>query len=260
MNMGLPDPIANRRILLHLLGAAGLAFPGVANAKLYDKMDKLLKIDDLDQFNTDSADSLFFNDAWADDFQPLFSNLRNFQKGVGKLPDVQETKNGYEIRVEAPGVKKEDLKVELVGKRSLVVSASSSTSAEKAGQDDPKSTRQESSSFRLWNQVAIPLDADTSRIKLKYDNGLLIVGIPRFGAVQAAEKSEQNAKSDSNKEVTARADPKAETERELEERMAKIQQLMQDLESEKKSALVAKQKLERAKRERAQERIQLELD
>jgi len=219
----------NRRMLAHVLGA-GLAFPMVANAKFYDK---LAKLNDLDPMDETSIDKFFSEDVLGEDMRPFFSNFRSM-RGLGNLPNVQRTDTGYDIKIEAPGIKKEDLKVELVGKSSLVVSANVE---EKGSGGDTGS-----SSFQLWNEVDIPRDADTSKLKTKYDNGLLTVSIPLTGTDKSVGVDDSVQ--------TARVDAKSShLEQELKQRLSKIDELRNELERERQAAREAKERLGQAKRE-----------
>eukprot|EP00961_Rhodomonas_salina_P041608 560146-Rhodomonas_salina.1 len=54
-----PNGRLKRRMMAHLLGAAGMAWPALANARLYDKLSKL---DTLDPMDFNSIDSFFSDD------------------------------------------------------------------------------------------------------------------------------------------------------------------------------------------------------
>jgi len=230
-----------------------MAWPALANARLYDKLSKL---DTLDPMDFNSIDSFFSDDVWGEEYSPLLSKLRSF-RGAGNLPEISKTDTGYEIRIEAPGIPKENLKVELIGKRSLVVSAN--VEKKSSPTDDGKPPGQpgrssESESLQLWNQVDIPRDADASKLKTKYENGLLTVSVPRYEAASSP-------KEDTGVQ-TAKIDPKSqELEQEVKERLSKIEELRAELEKERTRAMEARQQLEKERRERERrvDRKQIEI-
>lgn len=107
-------------------------------------------------------------------FNPCFEDFWNSQPGEVEcniLPrtDILEGKDNYVIYAEMPGVSKEDFKVE-VENDVLTISGKKSVRAKGEDEQQYRSERQCGSyrrSFRLGNEI------DTSKIKAKYENGVL---------------------------------------------------------------------------------------
>ena len=117
-----------------------------------------------------------------DDFfnRDLFNwNASNFSDTNTTVPavNIRETNDNYEVEVAAPGMNKEDFKVELDGNMLTI-------SSEKQRQDEDKQEgrfyRREFSyqsfqrTFNLKKEVV-----DIDKIEAKYENGLLHLVIPK---------------------------------------------------------------------------------
>lgn len=103
-------------------------------------------------------------------FGHLFSNLGEVFPGVSgdKLAvDVHEDKDNYFASFEVPGVKKEDVKLEL-NNGVLTVSAEK---REKNGDTE--------SSYSLTRSVSVPDGVNTEAIAAKLEDGILTVTLPK---------------------------------------------------------------------------------
>ena len=118
-----------------------------------------------------------------DDFfnQDLFNwNNSNFSDTNTTIPavNIKETPEHYQVEVAAPGLTKQDFKVELDG--NLLTISSEKTSQSEDGGEDERYSRKEFSyqsfrtSFNLQKDVV-----DIDKIEAKYDNGLLQLMIPK---------------------------------------------------------------------------------
>jgi HSP20 family protein len=117
-----------------------------------------------------------------DDFfsRDLFNwNHSNFSDTNTTIPavNIKETPDSYEVEVAAPGLAREDFKVELDGNQLTI---SSEKSFQKEDKGDERYSRKEFSyqsfqrSFNLQKEVV-----DIDKIKAKYENGLLHLLIPK---------------------------------------------------------------------------------
>lgn len=89
--------------------------------------------------------------------------------------DVQNLADSYLVKVDLPGLKKEDIRVE-VKDRYLVVSG------ERKSQEEAKDKnyyRKEINMGSFMRSVYLPLDAKVSGMTQEYSNGVLIVKIPK---------------------------------------------------------------------------------
>ncbi len=103
----------------------------------------------------------------------------NFSETNTTIPavNIKETAENYEVEVAAPGMTKDDFKVELDG-NSLIINSEKTNQAEE--NEDDRYVRKEFSyqsfqrTFTLQKEVV-----DTDNIKAKYENGLLHLIIPK---------------------------------------------------------------------------------
>jgi Molecular chaperone (small heat shock protein) len=102
---------------------------------------------------------------------------RNFSNTNTTLPSVniKETQDGFEVEMAAPGLTKEDFKIE-VNNYMLTISS------EKRDEGEVKEgdyTRREFSYQSFTRSFALPLTVDSEKINAKYENGILLVEIPK---------------------------------------------------------------------------------
>ena len=127
-----------------------------------------------------------FGENLLDDFFD-FSFDNNFAAGGSDLMriDIKDTENGYEVTMNLPGVKKEDVKAELKDGY-LTISASANNSKDEKD-DNGRYIRRErysgscSRSFYVGDQVT---EAD---IKAKFENGTLTLLVPKMEEKPAVE-------------------------------------------------------------------------
>lgn len=130
-----------------------------------------------------------FGEHLLDDFfdMPSFPTVSGFGNNSKNImhTDVKEKSDGYEISMNLPGFKKEDVKAELKDGY-LTINASTSSSND-AKDDDGKYIRRErysgscSRSFYVGEQVT---DKD---IKARFEDGVLKIDIPKYEEKPAVE-------------------------------------------------------------------------
>ncbi len=127
-----------------------------------------------------------FNDNLFDDFFNF--NYPTFRYDTTELmkTDIKETDNGYEVTMNLPGVKKEDVKAELKDGY-LTIQASSNTSKDEKDNDGRYIRRERyagtcSRSFYVGDAVT------QEDIKAKFENGTLTLDIPKKDAKPAVEQ------------------------------------------------------------------------
>ena len=117
-----------------------------------------------------------------DDFfnRDLFSwGNSNFSNTNTTIPavNIKETAENYEVEVAAPGMTKDDFKVELDG-NTLMISSERSNQKEEGG--DEKYSRKEFSYQSFLRTFQLQKDVvDIEKIAAKYENGLLHLMIPK---------------------------------------------------------------------------------
>ncbi|MBB3187096.1 Hsp20/alpha crystallin family protein [Microbacter margulisiae] len=131
----------------------------------------LIKRDDLVP-----AWSNFLNDFFNRD---LFDwSLRHFSGPNSTLPsmNVKETPDAFEIEMAAPGMNKEDFKIEL---DNGMLTISSEKKQENTTEEQGKYTRREFSYQSFSRTLEMPASADSESISAKYENGILKVVISK---------------------------------------------------------------------------------
>ena len=130
--------------------------------------------------------------------------------------DVRETERGYELYVELPGVKKEDVKIELHKEGSgkyLIVSGKKERfvlpppEEEKEEEEKEKEEKKEEEKkdekkekeFEMWHReervygyferaFSVPVETEGDEIRAKFENGVLAVSFPKHEAAKAPAK------------------------------------------------------------------------
>ena len=110
--------------------------------------------------------------------------------------DVRETERGYELYVELPGVKKEDVKIELHKEGSgkcLVVGEKKERLVippppEKEEKEFEEWHRTERTYGRFERAFSVPVETEGDEIKAKFEDGVLAVSFPKHDAVKTPAK------------------------------------------------------------------------
>ncbi|HRO70959.1 MAG TPA: Hsp20/alpha crystallin family protein [Chitinophagaceae bacterium] len=121
-----------------------------------------------------------FPDLFNEFFNREFLNWgeSNFSNTGTTLPavNIKERAEDFEVEMAAPGMKKEDFKVELNGNL-VTISSESQQEDEKV---DEKFTRREFSYQSFQRSFALPKDVvDAENINARYENGVLRLLIPK---------------------------------------------------------------------------------
>jgi HSP20 family protein len=117
-----------------------------------------------------------------DDFlnRDIFNwGLSNFSNTNTTIPavNIKETTDNYEVEVAAPGMTKKDFKVQLEG-NSLTIS--SEKTLQKEQNEEVKYSSREFSYQSFSRTFTLQKDVvDTENIQAKYENGLLLLTIPK---------------------------------------------------------------------------------
>ncbi len=115
----------------------------------------------------------FFN---RDTFDWRNSNFSNTGTTVPAV-NVKETKDTFEVEVAAPGMTKDDFKVELDGN---CLTISSETKSEKKNRDDENYSMREFSYQSFQRSFTLPKDVvDSDKINARYEGGVLHLNIPK---------------------------------------------------------------------------------
>jgi HSP20 family protein len=107
----------------------------------------------------------------------------SYVTNVNFLPscDVNETKDHYLVTFDMPGVKSEDIKIEVQGNQ-LVISGERQRNL-KAG-DDEATLHHERMYGRFERTFTLPATIATEKIEAQYENGVLSVALPKAEAAK----------------------------------------------------------------------------
>jgi len=89
--------------------------------------------------------------------------------------NITETKDKYQVSMAAPGMKKNDFKIDLEGNMLTISSEKEETKEEK----DKKFTRKEYNYSSFSRSFTLPEEINKEKIDAKYDNGILKIALPR---------------------------------------------------------------------------------
>ena len=117
-------------------------------------------------------DNLFSRD-WMDWSTSNYSSTNTTLPAV----NVKETDDDYELEVAAPGLRKEDFKINLENNQLTISSEFNNESGKK---DDENYTRKEFSYQSFQRTFAIPETiVDGDKISAKYSDGILFIKLPK---------------------------------------------------------------------------------
>lgn len=121
-----------------------------------------------------------------DTFERFFSPVAGADGVAARSPalDVAETDQGYTVKLEVPGVAKEDVKVSIEG-RQISVQAQTQRSEEK--KDGERVVYRERSVSSYARTFTLPQEVDQAEAGAKLDNGVLTLTLPKRGARTAAQ-------------------------------------------------------------------------
>jgi HSP20 family protein len=114
-------------------------------------------------------------DEWFKDF-----GMRPFSMEKETAPlikiDLTENDTAYTVRAEIPGIKKEDVKVQVDGNRVSISAETKQEKEEKEGERVICRERYQGSSYRSFT---LGSDIDESKAQAKYENGMLELTLPK---------------------------------------------------------------------------------
>ena len=118
-------------------------------------------------------------------FNDFGLNLRESDTVWRPSVDLSETENTYEVKAEMPGMKKEDIKVEV--KENVLILTGEKKHETK---DDKKNFhRLERVYGKFQRSFRLPREVKSEEIKAKYRNGVLTVEIPKTEEMKPKEVS-----------------------------------------------------------------------
>ena len=129
-----------------------------------------------------------FDDFFNDFARPARSNTRYSTPTTNVMrTDIKETENSYELAIELPGCRKEDVKAELKDGY-MTITATTNTSSEKK-EEAGRYIRRERYSGSCSRSFYVGEEIKQTDIKAKFEDGILKVTVPKaLPKPQAEEK------------------------------------------------------------------------
>ena len=120
------------------------------------------------------------------DSRPLAHLLGAFDTAPARSPalDVAETDAGYTVKLEMPGVAKDDIKVSVEG-RKVSLQAQSQRSDE--NKDGERVLYRERSATRYARSFTLPVEVDQAESGAKLEDGVLTLTLPKRNVRAAAQ-------------------------------------------------------------------------
>jgi len=113
---------------------------------------------------------------------PQFKNYT--QQVFTPALDLQDKGDQYEVRLDLPGVKKEEISIKFSG-NTLIISGKTDQKIEKKGKGFITTERRTGSFLR---SLTFPEPVKEDKIKAKYENGVLIISAPKEKAQKTVKK------------------------------------------------------------------------
>ena len=146
--------------------------------------------------------STFLPAVFGENMLDLFDDLdRDFFRGFGRpermlygknaprmmKTDVKETDEGYELAVDLPGMKKEEIHLDL---QNGYLTISTQKSLENKEEKQGRLLRQERYSGTMQRTFYVGENLTEEDVKAKYEDGVLTVALPKKEAPKAPEKKQ----------------------------------------------------------------------
>jgi HSP20 family protein len=132
------------------------------------------------------VDSPSKREVFADFFDNFFdSDLFPSASKLAPAVDITEHKDRYTVKADLPGMKQEDVKVEL---DDGVLKIFGERKSEREQKDESKKYHYYERSYGSFERrFVLPRDTDAEKIDAKYENGVLSVDIPKTEAKKPKE-------------------------------------------------------------------------
>lgn len=115
------------------------------------------------------------------DFDKVFAPFRKTTERLWSAPvDIHETDKDYKITLDLPGMKKEDIHIEIVNTQVSIYGERKGEQESK----DAKTHRLECWRGQFRRTFNLPENVDQQKIEADYSDGVLHVSIPKVEAVQ----------------------------------------------------------------------------
>jgi len=129
----------------------------------------------------------FTETGWDDVFRGFFAPVRRDETRTPVMikMDVTESADGYVVHAEIPGVKKEDINVEIEGNQ---VTLTAEVKREWEKKEGEKLLRSERYYGNVYRSFTLPAELDEAASEAKYDKGVLELKLVRKATATTGRK------------------------------------------------------------------------
>jgi HSP20 family protein len=135
-----------------------------------NKLTRFNPFGDFAQFEPLRELEEFFNDV------RMRPALRELEAAPRIKMDVAESDQGYTVKAEIPGMKKEDIKVEIEGNQILISAETQKEAEQQQGETVVRSERYYGKQYRRFT---LPHEVDEAQAQAKYQDGVLELSLPK---------------------------------------------------------------------------------
>jgi len=108
-------------------------------------------------------------------FEDAMAPQQRLQAGVFPLTNLTEDKDNYYVRAELPGVKGDELDIQVTG-NNIAISGERKIAAEEGG---ARYHRREREAGTFSRMIGLPAEVDTDKVDANLENGILTVVVPK---------------------------------------------------------------------------------
>jgi HSP20 family protein len=121
-----------------------------------------------------------------DTFERFFNTTNGSEAAAARAPalDVVETDSGYAVKLDMPGVAKEDVKIAVEGRQ---VSVQAETTRVEEKKDGERLLYRERAASRYARTFTLPVEVDQGEAAARLEHGVLTLTLPKRNARSAAQ-------------------------------------------------------------------------
>ncbi len=128
-----------------------------------------------------------FDDFFNDEFMPVSASKRFARPAV----NIKENEKNYDIEVAAPGMTKDEFKLNITANHELEIALERKDETEQKDEEKGTWLRREFSYSSFAQRFAIPEDVEIEKIEAKMDNGVLNINLPKKEIVNKQHETRQ---------------------------------------------------------------------
>lgn len=122
---------------------------------------------------------------WNGDLSPLEALRREIDRLFDDSTEIEETEDHYLLTVEMPGIRKDEIGLQIVGNQILISAEHHSEETSTlggSGQQEDETWFSEQSAENFHRRFSLPTGVDVEKIQAHYQDGILKVNVPKTEA------------------------------------------------------------------------------